>query len=114
MNKISDTDPLETQEWREALACVLDFEGPVLPHFAWKPTKALSFRQRGCRECSDIALHDIGWRRIQRLSTQSAGEPNFSTVPKVPSLAQHPFSQLRTTSPIIRLCFSRHSGREKS
>src|SRR3954453_14591802 len=47
----------------------------VLPHFAWKPTKALGFRQRGCPECSDIALNDVGWRRIQHLSTQSAGEP---------------------------------------
>jgi pyruvate dehydrogenase E1 component len=28
MNKISDNDPLETQEWREALASVLEFEGP--------------------------------------------------------------------------------------
>src|SRR3954453_18669258 len=28
MNKISDNDPLETQEWREALASVVEFEGP--------------------------------------------------------------------------------------
>ena len=30
MNKISDNDPLETQEWREALASVLEFEGRLL------------------------------------------------------------------------------------
>src|SRR3954453_8231501 len=47
----------------------------VLPHFAWKPIKALGFRQRECRECSDITLNDVGCWRIQRLSTQSAGEP---------------------------------------
>src|SRR5688500_6816384 len=33
MNKISDKDPLETQEWREALASVLEFEGPDRAHF---------------------------------------------------------------------------------
>ena len=33
MNKISDNDPLETQEWREALASVLEFEGPDRAHF---------------------------------------------------------------------------------
>ena len=33
MNKISDNDPLETQEWREALASVLEFEGPDRAHY---------------------------------------------------------------------------------
>src|SRR3954471_24829939 len=33
MDKISDTDPLETREWREALGSVLDFEGPDRAHF---------------------------------------------------------------------------------
>ena len=33
MNKISDNDPLETQEWRQALASVLEFEGPDRAHF---------------------------------------------------------------------------------
>src|ERR671912_2586206 len=33
MNKISDNDPLDTQEWREALASVLEFEGPDRAHF---------------------------------------------------------------------------------
>src|SRR3954471_17765666 len=33
MNRISDNDPLETQEWREALASVLEFEGPDRAHF---------------------------------------------------------------------------------
>jgi pyruvate dehydrogenase E1 component len=33
MDKNIDNDPLETQEWREALASVLEFEGPDLAHF---------------------------------------------------------------------------------
>src|SRR5215207_5562339 len=33
MNKISDNDPLETQEWRQALDSVLEFEGPDRAHF---------------------------------------------------------------------------------
>ena len=33
MNKISDNDPLETEGWREALASVLEFEGPDRAHF---------------------------------------------------------------------------------
>src|SRR3954447_7716537 len=33
MNKISDNNPLETQEWREALASVLEFEGPDRARF---------------------------------------------------------------------------------
>src|SRR6187549_2148981 len=33
MNRISDNDPLETQEWREALASVLEFEGSDRAHF---------------------------------------------------------------------------------
>src|SRR5687767_3601134 len=33
MNKISDNDPLETQEWRDLLASVLEFEGPDRAHF---------------------------------------------------------------------------------
>src|SRR4051794_32854759 len=33
MNKISDNDPMETQEWREALASVPGVEGPDRGHF---------------------------------------------------------------------------------
>ncbi|MDQ4060113.1 MAG: pyruvate dehydrogenase (acetyl-transferring), homodimeric type, partial [Pseudomonadota bacterium] len=33
MDDIRDTDPLETQEWRDALDSVLEFEGPERAHF---------------------------------------------------------------------------------
>jgi pyruvate dehydrogenase E1 component len=33
METIADSDPLETQEWRQALDSVLDFEGPARAHF---------------------------------------------------------------------------------
>ena len=33
MDKNIDNDPLETQEWRQALDSVLEFEGPDRAHF---------------------------------------------------------------------------------
>src|SRR5215204_1856766 len=45
MMRIADADPLETQEWRDALAGVLEFEGPERAHFLLEAVHAEARRK---------------------------------------------------------------------
>jgi hypothetical protein len=86
MNKISDTDPLGTQEWREALACVLDFESPVLPH-SYEETPVKSRKPKFCplygtfqvKLFFGTALLFPSWNRmggkLERISLGSSSSP---------------------------------------